>query len=236
MYYDLFQKYQTDYRAQDILSGREMESVRARARAARFDERISLLGLLLDAVDRETGEVVDTEAYLQEVLDVLRQARVSLRCSGSDGGEILKGHIQKLLHSAADAESASGVPTTESLRLRSAAEVLEGYAAMLGVKESGSAAFDLWRKDFESRSADLRAKAAGAGNQLQQLFRFCEAVFPDGQELIVLVTELTIRPHTARFIARYGCEGYYRNSQKLQFHQRGQKLLEKAMELEKLGE
>lgn len=50
------------------------------------------------------------------------------------------------------------------------------------------------------------------------------------------MTELTIRPHTARFIARYGCEGYYRNSQKLQFHQRGQKLLEKAMELEKLGE
>ena len=47
-------------------------------------------------------------------------------------------------------------------------------------------------------------------------------------ELIVLVTELTIRPQTAGFIARYGCEGYYRNNQKLQFSERSRELQREA--------
>ena len=42
----------------------------------------------------------------------------------------------------------------------------------------------------------------------------------DGQELLILITELTAHYHAARFIARYGCEAYYRHNQELMFYQR----------------
>ena len=50
VYYDLFNKYRSDYQVDKILAGKADESIKDRARKAKFDERLSLLGLLLDAV------------------------------------------------------------------------------------------------------------------------------------------------------------------------------------------
>ena len=50
-YYDLFSKYRSDYRIDEILSGNAGEDVKKRAAAAKYDERLSLLGLILDRVN-----------------------------------------------------------------------------------------------------------------------------------------------------------------------------------------
>ena len=44
-----------------------------------------------------------------------------------------------------------------------------------------------------------------AGKKLSNAFVFCEEVFGEGQEILILVTELTISYFGARFISRYGC-------------------------------
>ena len=54
VYYDLFNKYRSDYQVDKILAGKATKAIRQRASAAKFDERLSLLGLLLDAA---TGEL-----------------------------------------------------------------------------------------------------------------------------------------------------------------------------------
>ena len=43
---------------------------------------------------------------------------------------------------------------------------------------------------------------------------------PEGQELLILVTELTLRSTAARFIARYGCDAYFRHNKNLLFYER----------------
>lgn len=48
LYYDLFNKYKSDYQVNDILDGNATAQIKDRAKNARFDERLSLLGLLLD--------------------------------------------------------------------------------------------------------------------------------------------------------------------------------------------
>ena len=53
VYYDLFNKYQSDYGVDKILSGKAPEETKGRAAAAKFDERPALLGLILDAVTEE---------------------------------------------------------------------------------------------------------------------------------------------------------------------------------------
>jgi len=47
-----------------VLEGRVDESVKERAKAAKFDERLSLLGLLLDAITTELRTVNESMLYL----------------------------------------------------------------------------------------------------------------------------------------------------------------------------
>ena len=53
-YYDLYNKYKNDYKIEEILSGKDSAKAEEKAKAAAFDERLSLLGMLLDKV---TGEI-----------------------------------------------------------------------------------------------------------------------------------------------------------------------------------
>ena len=66
---------------------------------------------------------------------------------------------------------------------------------------------------------------------MSNLFRFCEKAFSAGQELLIVVTELTANAHTARFIARYGCEEYYTHNRDLLFGQRQREILSEMADL-----
>ena len=68
-------------------------------------------------------------------------------------------------------------------------------------------------------------------SQLEQLFLFCERAFPRGQELLLLVTELTVNEASARFISRYGCPKYFEHNQELLFYERNQEILVKLEQL-----
>ena len=51
-YYDLYRKYQNDYKAEEILTGIVSEQVKDKARKADFDERLSLMGMLMTRYSR----------------------------------------------------------------------------------------------------------------------------------------------------------------------------------------
>ena len=70
-YYDLYNKYKKDYRIEEILNGRISESAVNRAKAAAFDERLSLLGMLLDRCMADMREVMDQAGYLTAVRGIL---------------------------------------------------------------------------------------------------------------------------------------------------------------------
>ena len=60
---------------------------------------------------------------------------------------------------------------------------------------------------------------------------FCEEAFGEGQEMLILVTELTISYYGARFISRYGCKEYFNHNKELLFYERQKEII---TELEKL--
>ena len=88
--------------------------------------------------------------------------------------------------------------------------------------------FDEIRTDYEKLVSDMKEKAKGASAMLDALFRFAEKVWGEGQELLILITELTIGYYSSRFIARYGCEGYYKHSESLKFYERKLEILKKG--------
>ena len=96
----------------------------------------------------------------------------------------------------------------------------------------GAAAFKLLKGDFDKRTKLLRKSAEAAGKKLSNLFRFCEDVFQDGQEILILVTELTINPHSARYIGRYGCKEYFARNKELLFYERQQEIIRQMDEID----
>ncbi len=60
VYYDLFRKYRSDYQVDAILGGKATPVIERRAEQAKFDERLSLLSLLLDAAGNDLRTVSET--------------------------------------------------------------------------------------------------------------------------------------------------------------------------------
>ena len=78
LYYDLFNKYRSDYQVDRILDGEITPTIVERAQAAKFDERLALLGLLLDGVAGRMSEVLETETVLTMTRDALREQKAPL--------------------------------------------------------------------------------------------------------------------------------------------------------------
>ncbi|MDE7114408.1 MAG: AAA family ATPase, partial [Acetatifactor sp.] len=66
-YYDLYNKYKKDYRINEILEGRAPVQAIAKAKEAAFDERLSLLGMLLDRVQADMNAVMEQAAFLKDL-------------------------------------------------------------------------------------------------------------------------------------------------------------------------
>jgi len=64
------------------------------------------------------------------------------------------------------------------------------------------------------------------------MFLFSEEVFGEGQELLIMVTELTANYYSARFISEFGCEEYFRHNKELLFYERQREIITK---IENLG-
>ena len=69
LYFELFAKYQDDYKVADILAGKTDEAVLARAQAAAFDERVAVVNLLLAAVTSEVHAADAAEKALRATRD-----------------------------------------------------------------------------------------------------------------------------------------------------------------------
>ena len=78
----------------------------------------------------------------------------------------------------------------------------------------------------------VKKQAEDAGKKLSNMFRFCEEVFGEAQEILILVTELTIRYYDARFISRYGCKEYFAHNKELLFYERQMELIAELDNLE----
>lgn len=233
IYYDLFQKYKSDYQVDKILAGKAPMEIMDRAKAARFDERLALLGLLLDAITGELKQVCLSEQALTELLNTLKNVRLELARPSADAAASVQKQIGVLEKKIQTGKLASTLSADAEYACRSAISALEDMGVMLQEKAptDPAAAFQLLKESFDSRTKALKKQANAAGKQLSNVFVFCEEVFGEGQELLILVTELTISYYGAHFISRYGCKEYFNHNKELLFYERQKEII---TELEKL--
>ena len=228
IYYDLYNKYKSDYQIDEILAGNVKTSIIDRAKAARFDERLSLLGLLLESVTFDMRAICQREDAVKDLLGVLKCVKTDLTSMAETPDAVLERYrVEKL--AAMERGRRGGYFSEDTLRMMqwviNALERQKELVQSLSDSEQ-TEAFPKIKADFDASVAEMKAQAEEAKVRLANVFHFAEAAFGEGQELLILVTELTVNCYGARFIARYGCDEYFAHNKELLFYERQQELIQ----------
>lgn len=233
-YYDLYRKYQRDYRVEDIFAGTVSEQVKDRARKAGFDERLSLMGMLLDRLRQELKENGQRARLLKDLMNPLRAFKERA------AGEEVSG-LAAILNQQADGREQAAVSLTNAGVL-SAEEKQKGRVIVRFLRESAreiltegasdsDEAFLLVKGRFDRMVEEYKADTRREQERLHNLFVFVEDTFGEGNEMLLLVTECTVQADCAAFINAYGCEDYVRHNEGLMLTERSDVLLEEIREL-----
>lgn len=240
-YYELYHKYKNDYTPEEILSGNASDDARRKARAAAFDERLALLGVLLDYVTADTREAVDSACYMEELLNRLMAVKENdnIPMALSDEERSCQAVIDKL--------SIAGALSTEKKQLlkrvrHTLREMLQAVskrddsavepASCQAASALSDTAFVIIKSMYDKELAGMKALEKTVGGRLEALFRFVEDAFGDGQEMLVLVSELTENSSTAKYISLFGCSSYSKYSGRLMVSDRKMQLDEKIKKQE----
>ncbi len=227
VYYDLWCKYRSDYQVDKILSGKATDELVNRAKNAKFDERLSLIGLMLDAISAQCRDIYCAEQTHIELLSALKQVKIVLSRPGSDPVSAMQGcaaAIEKRLEQGKISSSVS--KEQENVLLATLEDISEiSHALAESSVTDGAEAFKFIKKIFDKKTAEIKKTAQNTGKELSNMFKFCEAAFNEGQEMLIIVTELTINFHTAHFISRYGCDEYFKHNKELLLYERQKEII-----------
>ena len=147
--------------------------------------------------------------------------------------ELLKEKADKIKKEAEKGKAAGVLNERNVITNVQASNMLNAMAIHLDEMQpdTGISAFKIIKSEFDVEKTKLMECSKKVRDSLENMFLFCENVFPEGQELIILVTELTLRPTAARFIGKYGSDGYFRNNKNLLFYERKTDILRQIDEL-----
>ena len=215
-YFDLYKKYQDDYGIAEILEGKVKPSVYARIDQAAFDERLSVVNLLLDGISNVFYQIQREREITDAWYDFLKEYRQKLKNSLQAKG-IFETILAEKTASDEQNEKQQFVSKAQSDRARSLNEKLKECAKKIVAEETinieETALFALAKEPFDAQCEKLQSLENQGIETLEHAFTFMEQAFSDGQEMVVFVTELTITPEIAVFLSEHRIERYetYKN-------------------------
>lgn len=231
-YFELYRKYEDDYRISQILQGRVPAGIYARLLEAAFDERLSVVNLvlqgltnLLDEYERERYRTDRWYAFLKTYRSELEKDRAESR-QGRDPlacyEELLAG-LDRELRQKNQAE----LLTREELH-REERLIADLTAGGAGIRPdmAPAEAFDRAREPFSRQTDRLEQAEEEALQAMENAFTFMERAFENGQELVVFVTQLTITPSAALFLSDHEVARYETYKEQLLIGTRKAALLE----------
>ena len=239
-YYELYCKYRTLYRIPEILEGALPEESTA-LREAPFDEKLSILGLLIDSLNQEFQAYAENKSVQERVLRELSGIRAALKNqkSGENGDSehsaryLLTGRrlyceeeIARLKRARLLDRAAERVERKVCIRLKDMERLLsvEGNSEPRHDFKLLKSAFD---HAEEVRNAEIRA----ADRHLTNSFRFLSATFGEGQEIVLFLSELTAGYYSLKFVNECGNDAYYRYNRLLLLKDRREALQQEALQL-----
>ena len=265
-YYLLWNRYREVYRIPDILSGQalrgksaETEESFAKLTQAPFDEKYSVLSLLISELNSEFMTYNDELEIQRGLYNELKNV---LNAHGSEPANTENANDIKASHEA-DSQSDKSVTSVNALLDQNVSSFRQNYEKKLTArilsheeahiekrvitelenlqKDITLQASDLKDDDnvrnlirswFNSREAARQAEAAQTNQHLTNAFSFIDEVFQEGQEMVLFLTELSSGFYCLKFINDCGNESYYKYNKLLLLKDRKQELIQEIKGLE----
>lgn len=227
IYYDLWNKYKSDYQISEILDGKASEGVKIRAKNGAFDERLSVLGLIIESIVNELYEVFVDEKVLTNVMEKIKFIKLSVSLDNKGYVEVIEENIEEFNKEMRVSHDAGTLTQEKRLVINKTIVALERIKnEILSLSDPDEKEkFAVTKDEFTSLRDNLKKKSDEVRKKLKNAFNFCEEVFGVGDEILILVTEMTVNPYGAHFISRYGCEEYFKFNKNLLVYERQKKLI-----------
>lgn len=236
-YLELFEKYKTDYQIEAVLEGRFEKFAIDKLKIASFDEKLSVVGLLIGHLGKEFYTYYENDLFVTELFERLKKLKQELENDSEEtAGAILENRITKEQERFEKKEAAKQltVPQRNAL-VRMFAFLKTAHNAVEEEEEKGTQKEEifevlagLFKKETEKREEQIEKTS----KKLQYAFDFLELVFGEGQELVLFVTELNTNPYSISFISENGCDSYYKYNKKLLFEEEQGEILKELNQIE----
>ena len=214
-YLDLYDRYRKTYHVEEILSGAWETVTVLELRAAPFDQKLAVMGLLLSRLSEgaaNTRRQDELTARLQSELAAVRDAL-------ADGGaavELLEERYQGCRLHLERERLAGRLEKEERDLAQRLMALLEEYRRRLQAEPSEEPMKQL-RQWFAEEADRTESLGGETGERMDAAFRFLEETFGAGQELVLFVTEITAGRDTSWFVENFGCDAYFRHNKELLF-------------------
>lgn len=221
-YLELYYKYQDDYQVDEILSGEIKETLLNRLAKASFDERLSVIGLLLARLSSHFKQIYDMEQLLNQLVYQLKEIIKRAEEESEDITACLEQTIRQMEKERLHKKEAELLGRREEQRLLQLIHKLESYSQVLKsehlntIKEQKNCL----KKLISDANEDYETVFELGKTMLEYGFDFMEAAFGNGQEMVIFITELNTSYYCVSFLREYGCERYYQYNKSLLFEDR----------------
>ena len=217
-YLELYYKYQRTYHVDDIVKGQWQNITMLELREAPFDEKLSVMGLLLSRLSEAARNTRRQDALTTALHDAL----LDFKAKTADGAEpqaVLGQLIWQRQEKLRQAKEAGSLEKEARDLGMWEVNALEDYRQQLA-KEDITApveAMDAVRGWFSGEVEKRKELGTETGAMFDNTFRFLEQTFGQDQELVLFVTEVTAGYDTSWFVENFGCDAYFRHNKELLF-------------------
>ena len=216
-YLELYYKYQKTYHVDEILKGKWHPTTVSELRAAPFDEKLSVMGLLLSRLSEAAGlarkQDALTEALHADLLDFKKRL-----ADGQNAAAVLEDlENRRRVELERSAEAGQLDKETRDEKQREMERLHRYHGKLIADAVDDQNAMDAVRGWFGEEVEARKSAGESAGEQFDNAFRYLEQTFGQGQELVLFVTEITAGYNTSWFVEHFGCDAYFRHNKELLF-------------------
>lgn len=245
-YFELYEKYKNNYGILDILAGNPGKQAYQNIFDASFDERISVVNLLISGLEVSFHKVSLNKMITDIWYDFLKKYKNGLEENGyeqkecrdtagigQDGSIFADMFEQKKIEF--DRSKKAGFLSRDEIKANE--YIIEKLSKTnISSEKDADAAFREALTGFECMRQELEQSEDLASEQLENVFLFIEEAIGAGQEMVVFVTELTLNSETAMFLSDNPSEKYLKYNSELLVGTKKEEILSKLGKDEIYGE
>jgi len=231
-YLELYYKYQADYQIEKIMEGKIDLILTKKLAHAPFDEKLSVVSLLLSRVIEQFRVSYRMESCVTVLFEKLKEWKMALS-EGSSALESLEEITRQIQSVFTHKKKAQILNREEGHAFRYVIEKLESYQKLLKANHlsDGEEAFAAVKEVFGKENMAYELQIDQAGQKLEYAFDFMEIAFGNSQEMTSFITELNANFYSIQFLQNYECERYYQYNKNLLFDEKRRNLLNRIENL-----